>query len=154
MPGKVVIIFHSGSIGSVTPEMTASWKETSLPTILSRYELKDVYNADEFGLGTCPFFPRQHVSKCNVVKRKENKCSRYWCYILIIEEANQYVEIFNNICQTSCRCGAFGATSIGRCVSLDVFHCVACYALWLTSMTVPHFAYGLQFEDPQNSGCG
>ena len=32
-----------------------SWKEaasteTSLPTILSRYELKDIYNADEFGL--------------------------------------------------------------------------------------------------------
>ena len=30
--------------------MTASWKETSLPTILSRYEVKDVYNTDEFGL--------------------------------------------------------------------------------------------------------
>ena len=30
--------------------MTASWKETLLPTILSRYELKDIFNTDEFGL--------------------------------------------------------------------------------------------------------
>ena len=29
--------------------MTASWSETYLPTILSKYELKDIYNADEFG---------------------------------------------------------------------------------------------------------
>ena len=40
----------SGESKSVTPEMTAAWKETFLPTILSRYELKDIYNADEFGL--------------------------------------------------------------------------------------------------------
>ena len=30
--------------------MTSAWNETSLPTILSRYELKDIYNADESGL--------------------------------------------------------------------------------------------------------
>ena len=30
--------------------MTASWGQTHLPTILSRYDLRDVYNADEFGL--------------------------------------------------------------------------------------------------------
>ena len=40
----------SGEENSVTPEMTASWNETYLPTILSRYELMDIYNADEFGL--------------------------------------------------------------------------------------------------------
>ena len=40
----------SGEENSVTPEMTASWSETYLPTILSRYELKDIYNEDEFGL--------------------------------------------------------------------------------------------------------
>ena len=40
----------SGEEKSCTPEMTASWKETHLPTILSRYELKDIFNADEFGL--------------------------------------------------------------------------------------------------------
>ena len=30
--------------------MTASWEQTHLPTIPSRCELKDIYNADEFGL--------------------------------------------------------------------------------------------------------
>ena len=40
----------SGEEKSSTPEMTVSWKETHLPTILSRYELKDILNADEFGL--------------------------------------------------------------------------------------------------------
>ena len=30
--------------------MTAPWQETTLPIILARYELKDIYNADEFGL--------------------------------------------------------------------------------------------------------
>ena len=40
----------SGEGNAVTPEVTASWSETYLPTILSKYELKDIYNADEFGL--------------------------------------------------------------------------------------------------------
>ena len=35
---------------SVTPEMVNAWSETSLPTFLSNYDLKDIYNADEFGL--------------------------------------------------------------------------------------------------------
>ena len=30
--------------------MTAPWKETTLPTIQSHYELKDVFSANEFGL--------------------------------------------------------------------------------------------------------
>ena len=30
--------------------MTASWEQTTLPTILSSYNLADIYNADEFGL--------------------------------------------------------------------------------------------------------
>ena len=33
-----------------TAEMTTQWKETTLPTILSRYKLVEIYNADEFGL--------------------------------------------------------------------------------------------------------
>ena len=40
----------SGEGNAVTPEMTPSWSETYLPTILSKYELKDIYNANEFGL--------------------------------------------------------------------------------------------------------
>ncbi|XP_068734441.1 tigger transposable element-derived protein 6-like [Montipora capricornis] len=30
--------------------MSASWEQTTLPTILSSYNLADIYNADEFGL--------------------------------------------------------------------------------------------------------
>ena len=40
----------SGESKSVTPEMVNAWSETSLPTLLSNYDLKDIYNADEFGL--------------------------------------------------------------------------------------------------------
>ena len=40
----------AGEEKTVTPEMTSSWWEPYLPTILSRCDLKDIYNADEFGL--------------------------------------------------------------------------------------------------------
>ena len=40
----------SGEENALTSEMTAGWSETYLPTISSKYELKDIYNADEFGL--------------------------------------------------------------------------------------------------------
>ena len=30
--------------------MTAPWEETTLPIILARYQLNDIFNADEFGL--------------------------------------------------------------------------------------------------------
>ena len=39
----------SGESGSVTTEKPASWKKTSLPRMLSQYELKDTYNSDELG---------------------------------------------------------------------------------------------------------
>ena len=58
----------SGELNSVTPEMTGSWEETSLPTILSRFEMKDIYNADEFGL----FF--QGLPK-KTLHMKGEKCS-------------------------------------------------------------------------------
>ena len=29
-------------------EMAATWEQSHLPTISSRYELRDIYNADEF----------------------------------------------------------------------------------------------------------
>ena len=39
-----------GEENTVPPEMSASWSETYLPNILSKYELKDTCNADVFGL--------------------------------------------------------------------------------------------------------
>ena len=47
---NVVFRAISGEERSCTEEMTASWAQTHLPTILSRYDLRDIYNADEFGL--------------------------------------------------------------------------------------------------------
>ena len=40
----------AGESKSVTKEMTAPWTETTLPTILSPYALKNIFIADEFGL--------------------------------------------------------------------------------------------------------
>ena len=40
----------SGESKAVAEEMTAPWTETTLPTILSRYPLENIFNADEFGL--------------------------------------------------------------------------------------------------------
>ena len=40
----------SGDSKSVTPEMVNAWLERSLPTLLSNYDLKDIYKVDEFGL--------------------------------------------------------------------------------------------------------
>ena len=40
----------SGEGNAYTSEMTVPWEETILPTILSKYELEEIYNADEFGL--------------------------------------------------------------------------------------------------------
>ena len=58
----------SGESNSVTPEMIESWKGTSLPTILSRFQLKDIYNADEFGL----FYQGLPTT---TLHRKGEKCS-------------------------------------------------------------------------------
>ena len=53
----------SGEDNTVTPEMTASWSETYFPIILSKYELKDIYNADEFGL-FYQVFPDKSLHLC------------------------------------------------------------------------------------------
>ena len=61
---------------SVTPEMEATWLETALPTLLSKFALKDIYNADEFGLfyATLPSVTL-HLSteKCKGGKYSKNR---------------------------------------------------------------------------------
>ena len=39
-----------GEGNSCTAEMTTPWKQITLPTILSKYKLDEIYNADEFEL--------------------------------------------------------------------------------------------------------
>ena len=36
----------AGEVQSCTLEMTASWKESTLPTLLSNYALRDIFNSD------------------------------------------------------------------------------------------------------------
>ena len=56
--------------------MTAPWAETKLPTIFSRYPLKDIFNADEFGL-FCQCLPDRssHLKgeKCSGGKRSKTR---------------------------------------------------------------------------------
>ena len=40
----------SGESEKIAKEMTATWEETTLPIILAIYQLKDIFNADGFGL--------------------------------------------------------------------------------------------------------
>ena len=40
----------SGESNACTDEMVAPWEQTTLPTILSKYDFNQIYNADEFGL--------------------------------------------------------------------------------------------------------
>ena len=58
-----------GESKSVRKEMTSSWSETTLPTILSNYKLENIFNADEFGL-----FYQCHPDETNHLKGE--KCSR------------------------------------------------------------------------------
>ena len=58
----------SGESNSVTQEMTRNWEETTLPTALSRFQLKDICSADEFGL-----FYQGLPNK--TLNRKGEKCS-------------------------------------------------------------------------------
>ena len=58
----------SEDLRSVTIEIKNAWNETSLLNILSRYKLKDIYNADEFGL----FY--QRLPK-KTLQMKGEKCS-------------------------------------------------------------------------------
>ena len=46
----IVCKIISGEDKSVHMDVVSSWTETTLPTLLSKYALKDVFNGDEFGL--------------------------------------------------------------------------------------------------------
>ena len=46
----MAFFLYLGEGEDVTNEMTAPWREATLPTIISRYESRDIYSADEFGL--------------------------------------------------------------------------------------------------------
>ena len=57
----------SGEVNARTDEMTAPWAEITLPTMLSKYELNQIYNADEF----CLFYRAQPEKSLHV---KDERC--------------------------------------------------------------------------------
>ena len=65
---NVVFRAISGEERSYTEEMAASWAQTHLHTILSRYDLRDIYNADEFGL----FYQQLPTKSCHL---KGERCA-------------------------------------------------------------------------------
>ena len=64
----------SGESNSVSPEMVNSRNETSLSTILSNCDLRDIYNVDEFGLSYL-FLPDKiyHLKKDKFSVGKQSK---------------------------------------------------------------------------------
>ena len=43
----------SGESNACTDEMVTPWEQTTLPTILSKYDVNQIYNTDEFGVFHC-----------------------------------------------------------------------------------------------------
>ena len=65
----------SGESEKVAKEMTATWVETTLPTILAIYQLKDIFNVDGFGL-TKHYHENLYTSEVSVVQVENRaKCS-------------------------------------------------------------------------------
>ena len=64
----------SGESKTCTDELVATWEQTTLPTILSKYDFNQIYITDEFGL----FFRAQpnksiHLKNENCVGGKHSK---------------------------------------------------------------------------------
>ena len=64
----------SGESKSVTEEITAPWTKTTIPTILFRYPLENVFNADKFGLfNQCLPNKTFHLKGEKCLRRKHSK---------------------------------------------------------------------------------
>ena len=60
---------------SVTKQMVAPWNETTLPTLLSKCDLKNIFNADEFGL-LCQCLPKKTYFKGQKCSGRRNSKAR------------------------------------------------------------------------------
>ena len=83
----------SGVFKKVTKEMTASREETILPTILSRYQLCDIYNADEFGLlrETLPSKTLHFKGQRCPGGKQSKKSSLEWPHLTPLERKPQFL---------------------------------------------------------------
>ena len=77
----------------VTKEMTSSCGETILPTILSRYQLCDIYNADEFGL-LCKILSSKTLhfkGQCCSEGKHSKKRSLKWLHLTPLVRKHQFL---------------------------------------------------------------
>ena len=70
---NITLKTNSGESSSLTPELFIDWKQTSLPTLLSSYDLRDIYNSDEFG----QFYTRVTSKACKLRSTKWLKVNKY-----------------------------------------------------------------------------
>ena len=64
----------SGESNACTDGMVAPWEQTTLPTILFKHDLNQIYNADEFGLFYCAQPNKSlHLKNENWVSGKHSK---------------------------------------------------------------------------------
>ena len=64
----------SGESNACTDEMVAPWEQATLPTILFKYDLNQIYNVDEFGLFYCAQPSKSlHLKNENCVDGKHSK---------------------------------------------------------------------------------
>ena len=63
-----------GENNACNDEMVAPWEQTTLPTVLSKYDLNQIYNADELG-SFCRAQPNKslHLKNENCVGSKQSK---------------------------------------------------------------------------------
>ena len=100
-------------MSAVTGEMTGPWNETTLPTLLSNYNLKNIFNGDEFGW----FYQRlptktNHLSgeKCSAGKNRKAQLAGMAAASATVEKLSMFVfdksatpRCFKNIKQFPCR---------------------------------------------------
>ena len=76
-----------GESNSVSSEMVNPWNETSLPTILPNYELKDIYNADDCGLyNLCLSDKMYHLKseKCSGGKNSKTRITGMAAAVVVV----------------------------------------------------------------------
>ena len=83
-----------GESKSVTKEMTSSWNETTLPTILSNYKLENIFKADKFGLFyQCLPDKTYHLKgeKCSGRKKSKVRLTRMAAASAVAEKLPMFV---------------------------------------------------------------
>ena len=100
----------SGESKAVTLEMVSGWNKTTLPTLLSKCDLENIYNADEFGL-FCQCLPDKSyqlkTEKCSGCKHSKIRITglaaanavcniNYLCLLLVKQKIQGVLKTLRN----------------------------------------------------------